>query len=50
MIEDELWIVLGIVLLLIVGILIYLAVTHPKFREILTNLILNFKLPKPWKK
>lgn len=50
MIEDELWIVLGIVLLLIVGILIYLAITNPKFRELVTNLILNLKIPKPWKK
>lgn len=47
MIEDELWLVFGIFLLFLIGILLYLAVTNPKFTDILKNLIWNLKLPKP---
>lgn len=50
MIEDELWIVLGIILLLIVAIFSYLVFTHPKFSEFISNAIKNFKMPTPWKK
>ncbi|MEM4772810.1 MAG: hypothetical protein QW648_02250 [Nanoarchaeales archaeon] len=50
MIEDELWIVLGIILLIIVGILVYLAITNPKFQELIKNMIWNLKIPKSWKK
>lgn len=50
MIEDELWIVLGIILLIIVGILVYLAITNPKFQELIKNMIWNLKIPKPLKK
>lgn len=50
MIEDELWFILGIVLLLIAAVIIYLAFTSKSFQDFLKNWILSFKLPKPWKK
>jgi len=49
MIEDELWLILGIVILIAVAVLIYLIFTNPEFVNMLKEFILSFRLPKPWK-
>jgi len=49
MIEDELWLILGIVILIVIAILIYLIFTNEEFVKDLINFTLSFRLPKPWK-
>lgn len=43
MIEDELWIVLGIVVLIVVIVVIYLAIKNPEFWKIILEFISNLK-------
>ncbi|MEM0480584.1 MAG: DUF350 domain-containing protein [Candidatus Aenigmatarchaeota archaeon] len=44
MIEDELWLVFGIILLIIIIIVVYLVFSSGKVWEIIKNI----KIPKPW--
>ncbi len=44
-IEDELWLVLGIIVLIIIIIGLYLIFT----RTDIIQFLLNLKIPKPWK-
>lgn len=53
MIEDELWLVLGIIILLVIGVLLYLIFSQPQNAWDVLNFIWNsikdFRMPKPWR-
>jgi ABC-type sulfate transport system permease component len=49
MVEDELWIFLGILLLIILVVIIYL-IWKTGGWNVIWNFIKNITIPKPWKK
>jgi hypothetical protein len=49
MVEDELWIFLGILLLIILIVIIYL-IGKNRGWEVIWDFIKNIRIPKPWKK
>lgn len=50
MTEDELWMVIGIFLILFVVIILYFLFSHQDFLKTILQIALNLKIPTPWKK